>query len=126
MQEEIKGVTISEDGKHLKYSLLAKRKDKSLVVLCPRCGRVGRLYFNQKVGWYVKHFDTNQTHALPDDISLTLPLHEEKLNLIRYMGGDTFLLPYLIKMFPPHRTYVEVFGGGAPLLLNKSFSCRGL
>ncbi|NPA98942.1 MAG: DNA adenine methylase [Crenarchaeota archaeon] len=35
------------------------------------------------------------------------------------MGGDSFLLPYIAKMIPPHEIYVEVFGGGAPLLLNK-------
>jgi len=53
------------------------------------------------------------------DESLEIVLNSERLNLIRYAGGDTFLLPYLAKMIPPHTCYVEVFGGGAPLLLNK-------
>lgn len=35
------------------------------------------------------------------------------------MGGKWFLLKALIPLVPPHRTYVEVFGGGAYLLLNK-------
>lgn len=35
------------------------------------------------------------------------------------MGGKYFLLDKLLPLIPPHRAYVEVFGGGASLLLNK-------
>jgi len=35
------------------------------------------------------------------------------------MGGKWNLLKHLIPLIPPHRTYVEAFGGGAYLLLNK-------
>ena len=35
------------------------------------------------------------------------------------MGGKWALLEQLIPLIPPHRCYVEVFGGGAYLLLNK-------
>jgi DNA adenine methylase len=34
-------------------------------------------------------------------------------------GGKWYLSHYLLKMIPPHEVYVEVFGGGAVLLLRK-------
>jgi len=34
-------------------------------------------------------------------------------------GGKHYLLDILLPLLPPHQTYVEVFGGGAWLLLNK-------
>jgi DNA adenine methylase len=34
-------------------------------------------------------------------------------------GGKWYLSRHLLKMIPPHTTYVEVFGGGAVLLLRK-------
>jgi len=39
--------------------------------------------------------------------------------LVRYHGGKWRLAPWIIGHFPPHRTYVEVFGGGAGVLLRK-------
>ena len=41
-----------------------------------------------------------------------------KLRLPWY-GGKQYLVDRLIPLIPPHRIYVEVFGGGAALLLNK-------
>jgi DNA adenine methylase len=38
---------------------------------------------------------------------------------IVWQGGKTALLPVLLMLIPPHRAYVEVFGGGLALLLNK-------
>jgi len=35
------------------------------------------------------------------------------------MGGKLRLVPHLLPMIPEHTCYVEVFGGGAALLLNK-------
>ena len=95
-----------------------RRNGRNLLVICPKCGKIGRLYFSRKIGWYVKH-GSNKTHSVPKDTALEIPLHSPRLSLIRYVGGDTYLLPYLAKMIPPHEIYVEVFGGGAPLLLNK-------
>lgn len=51
--------------------------------------------------------------------SIEVPLHDPRLSVIHYIGKDTFLLPFLRRMIPPHKCYVEVFGGGAALLLNK-------
>jgi len=39
--------------------------------------------------------------------------------LIPYIGGKTRLAKAIIALLPPHRTYVEVFGGGAQVLLRK-------
>lgn len=38
---------------------------------------------------------------------------------IKWYGGKHFMLKTLLKMIPPHRTYVEVFGGAAHLLFAK-------
>jgi DNA adenine methylase len=42
-----------------------------------------------------------------------------KLCFFPYIGGKFNLLKTLIPLIPPHKVYVEVFGGGGSLLLNK-------
>ena len=37
----------------------------------------------------------------------------------QYFGGKTFLLNNLLPRIPPHKTYVEVFGGSGALLFAK-------
>lgn len=41
---------------------------------------------------------------------------------LRYHGGKWRLAPWLLQHYPPHTVYIEPFGGGASVLLQKSRS----
>jgi len=42
--------------------------------------------------------------------------------ILRYHGGKWILAKWIISYFPPHRIYVEPFGGGASVLMQKKRS----
>lgn len=42
--------------------------------------------------------------------------------ILRYHGGKWKLAPWIIANMPPHRGYIEPFGGGASVLLRKARS----
>ena len=41
------------------------------------------------------------------------------LNIAAYAGGRSYVLRHILNLIPPHKVYIEVFGGLAPVLLNK-------
>ena len=95
-------------------------------VSCPRCGEVGYLnarVVRGRVYFWVVHRGVDgrfYAHYIGRPNVLEVPIDwREWLAIAPYFGGRRFVIPYLARFVPPHRVYVEVFGGMASFLLNK-------
>ncbi len=94
-----------------------------LLVRCPRCGRVGRLHYarynhKRRIYFRVYHPESRQQHYVRVNEPIVVVGVRREI-ILNYLGGDYLLVPVLLQMMPKHKVYVEVFGGGAFLLLNK-------
>jgi DNA adenine methylase len=75
-------------------------------------------YKNPLKIWLLCIFSILMAHIFTDIISL--PKTQRDLRTpITWFGGKGNMTAKLLKLIPPHHTYVEVFGGGASLLFAK-------
>ena len=101
--------------------------------MCPVCGQEGVLIRRVRRGdfadveyFYVRHYVNGEKveHGVTRFVDKLQPLAEAAgevrwRNVVKTPGGDVHLVYFLLQLAPPHVVYVEVFGGGAALLLSK-------
>jgi len=99
-------------------------------VICPVCGREGTLIRRVRRGeyadveyFYVRHYVNGEKveHGVTRYADKLMPSGTagRVYKIVKYPGGDSHIVQFLLQLTPPHIIYVEVFGGGVSLLTAK-------